>query len=66
MTASPTALPADDPRPARLAPWRRNLYVVFVAELLPVTGFHIVLGFLPYYVQTLGVNAPEQIKLWSG
>jgi len=51
---------------ARPETWRRNLYAVFLAELLAITGFDVVLGFLPYYVQVLGVTAPEQVKPWSG
>jgi DHA1 family multidrug resistance protein-like MFS transporter len=46
--------------------WRRNLYVISVAELMAIVGFSVVLPFVPFYVQELGVTDPEQVKLWSG
>jgi len=38
--------------------WKRNLYVVWVAELLAIAGFSVAFPFLPYYVQELGVTRP--------
>ncbi len=46
--------------------WKRNLYVVWVAELVAIAGFSFVFPFLPYYVQELGVTNLEQVELWSG
>jgi DHA1 family multidrug resistance protein-like MFS transporter len=46
--------------------WKRNLYTLWVAELVAVAGFTVVLPFLPYYVQELGVTELEQIEFWSG
>ncbi len=46
--------------------WRRNLYVVWLGELLAVAGFNAAWPFLPYYVQQLGVTAPGQVELWTG
>lgn len=46
--------------------WRRNLYVIWLAELLAIAGFSVALPFMPFYVQELGVTDPAQIKLWSG
>jgi len=46
--------------------WRRNLTVIWVAELLAISGFALVMPFMPYYVQELGVTAPRQVALWSG
>jgi DHA1 family multidrug resistance protein-like MFS transporter len=46
--------------------WRRNLYVIWLAELLAIAGFTVVLPFMPFYVQELGVADPAQVKLWSG
>ena len=46
--------------------WQRNLYTLWVAELMAVAGFTVVLPFLPYYVQELGVTELEQVELWSG
>ncbi len=46
--------------------WRRNLYIITAAELVAVAGFTVVMPFLPYYVQDLGVTEPDQVKLWTG
>jgi DHA1 family multidrug resistance protein-like MFS transporter len=49
-----------------LQPWKRNLAVIWIAELAAVTGFSVVQPFLPYYVQELGVTDLNQVELWSG
>jgi DHA1 family multidrug resistance protein-like MFS transporter len=46
--------------------WRRNLYVIWLAELVAIAGFSVALPFMPFYVQELGVTDPAQVKLWSG
>lgn len=46
--------------------WQRNLYVIWLAELVAIAGFTVVIPFLPYYVQELGVTDPEQVAIWSG
>jgi DHA1 family multidrug resistance protein-like MFS transporter len=46
--------------------WKRNLYVIWVAELVAIAGFTVVIPFLPYYVQELGVTDPAQVAIWSG
>jgi DHA1 family multidrug resistance protein-like MFS transporter len=49
-----------------LESWKRNLYVIWAAELVAITGFSFVFPFLPYYVQDLGVTELHQVELWSG
>jgi MFS transporter, DHA1 family, multidrug resistance protein len=49
-----------------LETWKRNLYVLWVAELLAIAGFSVATPFLPYYVQELGVTDLKQAELWSG
>ena len=46
--------------------WKRNLYVIAAAELVAISGFAMVIPFLPFYVQELGVTDPDQVKIWSG
>lgn len=48
------------------APWKRNLAVIWIGELLAISGFSLVLPFLPYYIQELGVRDPRQVALWAG
>jgi DHA1 family multidrug resistance protein-like MFS transporter len=49
-----------------LEAWKRNLYVIWVAELVAIAGFAFVFPFLPYYVQELGVTELHEVELWSG
>jgi DHA1 family multidrug resistance protein-like MFS transporter len=46
--------------------WRRNLYVVFVVQLLSTAGFSLVFPFLPLYVKELGVASGGSIEFWAG
>ena len=49
-----------------MAGWKRNLYVLTAAELVAVAGFSVVMPFMAYYVQELGITDPQQVKLWTG
>jgi DHA1 family multidrug resistance protein-like MFS transporter len=46
--------------------WKRNLYVMWAAQVVAISGFAIVFPFLPYYIQELGVTELHQVELWSG
>jgi MFS transporter, DHA1 family, multidrug resistance protein len=46
--------------------WRRNLYVVFVVQLLSTAGFSLVFPFLPLYVKEVGVASGGSIEFWAG
>jgi DHA1 family multidrug resistance protein-like MFS transporter len=46
--------------------WKRNLYIIWVAQLVAISGFALVFPFLPYYIQELGVTELHQVELWSG
>jgi len=46
--------------------WKKNLYVVFFAEMIVVTGMTFVIPFLPFYVKELGISNVEQAVRWSG
>ncbi len=45
--------------------WKRNLYVIWAAELVAIAGFSVAFPFLPYYVQELGVTDQGQVQMWS-
>jgi len=49
-----------------LETWKRNLYVIWVAELVAIAGFAVIFPFLPYYVQELGITDLHEVELWSG
>jgi DHA1 family multidrug resistance protein-like MFS transporter len=46
--------------------WQRNLVVISAAELVTVASITMVVSFLPFYVQDLGVTEPQEVALWSG
>jgi DHA1 family multidrug resistance protein-like MFS transporter len=46
--------------------WQRNLYIIWVAELVAIAGFSVIFPFVPYYVQELGITELHQVELWSG
>jgi len=46
--------------------WRRNLYIVFVVQLLSTAGFSLVFPFLPLYVKELGVATGGSVEFWAG
>ena len=47
------------------APWQRNLAILWVAELISIAGFSVVLPFLPYYVQELGITETNAVAFWA-
>ncbi len=46
--------------------WRRNQLAVTVAAAMVFLGFTLVMPFLPFYIETLGVHGMRSIALWSG
>jgi len=46
--------------------WKKNLYVVFFAEMIAVTGINFVIPFLPFYIKELVISGTEQVAYWSG
>lgn len=49
-----------------LPQWRRNLYILFLVQILSTAGFSLVFPFLPLYVKELGVSTVGSIEFWSG
>ncbi len=46
--------------------WRRNLYILFVIQLLSTAGFSLVTPFLPLYVKEIGIATGGSIEFWAG
>lgn len=46
--------------------WRRNLYVLWVAEVLTILGFTMCYPFLPFYLEDLGAESVRSQALWAG
>ncbi len=46
--------------------WKRNLYIMWIAEFIAIIGFGVILPFIPYFVQELGVTDKAQVKFFAG
>jgi DHA1 family multidrug resistance protein-like MFS transporter len=46
--------------------WRRNLYVLWLAETMTILGFSLCYPFLPFYLAELGAESFESRALWTG
>ncbi len=46
--------------------WKRNFYVLWVAQIFAIVGFQSVQPFLPYYIQELNVEGLAQASIWAG
>lgn len=46
--------------------WKKNLYAIWLAELLALAGFSTSMPIIPFYLQTLGVKDQHLLKLWVG
>jgi DHA1 family multidrug resistance protein-like MFS transporter len=46
--------------------WRRNLYVIAVAEFLVIMAFSFVTPFMPLFIQKLGNFTSQEAAFWAG
>ena len=46
--------------------WKKNLYAIWLAELLALAGFSTSMPIIPFYLQSLGVKDQHLLKLWVG
>ena len=46
--------------------WKRNFYILWIAQAAALLGFQSVQPFLPYYVQELGVKDLSEAAVWAG
>lgn len=46
--------------------WKRNFYLLWLAQAAAVIGFQSVQPSLPYYVQELGVVDLSEAAVWAG
>lgn len=46
--------------------WRRNLWVLWLAQVLAMVGMSAVVPFLPLFVRQLGINDTVAVHHWSG
>lgn len=46
--------------------WRRDLYILFVVQLMSTAGFSLVFPFLPLYVEEVGIASGGSVEFWAG
>jgi DHA1 family multidrug resistance protein-like MFS transporter len=46
--------------------WRRNLYALWIAQVLAIVGFTLRDSFLPFFLKDIGAGNVESATLWSG
>jgi MFS transporter, DHA1 family, multidrug resistance protein len=46
--------------------WQKNLYAMFIAELVVMAGFSFVFPFMPLYIEKLGNYTYQQAAFWAG
>lgn len=46
--------------------WKRNLWILWIAEFFFMASMSMIIPFLPLYIQELGVDDPEAVTRWAG
>lgn len=46
--------------------WKKNLYTLWLSQIISLTSFGFGLPFIPFYIQDLGVTDPAMLKLYTG
>ena len=43
--------------------WKKNLYTLWISQVISLTSFGFGIPFIPFFLQELGVSDPEQLKI---
>ncbi|OCA84978.1 MFS transporter [Pseudobacillus wudalianchiensis] len=46
--------------------WKRNFAILWSGQFLAIAGLTLLVPFLPFYMEELGVKTPQEKQLWSG
>lgn len=46
--------------------WKRNFYILWLAQLIAIIGFQAIQPFLPYYIQEFDVADLDEALIWAG
>ena len=66
MARSSTAHDDESSDPSAPVSWRRNLYALWIAQVLAIVGFTLRDSFLPFFLKDIGASDVDQAALWSG
>jgi DHA1 family multidrug resistance protein-like MFS transporter len=48
-----------------MARWKINLIVLWIGQFLVMSGMTMIIPFLPFYLQELGIHDPRNVALWA-
>lgn len=66
MSTMPPASPDSTNEELPPISWKRNLYALWIAQLLAIIGFSLRDSFLPFFLKDLTGDDIEKTTLWSG
>ncbi|MCL6561244.1 MAG: hypothetical protein K6U74_21140 [Firmicutes bacterium] len=46
--------------------WKKNLYVLCLTQFLVMSSMQLIMPFLPFYIENLGVTEPGAVTVWTG
>lgn len=46
--------------------WKANVYILWFGQFMVMMGMTMIIPFMPYYIQEMGVTDPKAITLWAG
>ena len=49
-----------------MAPWRKTFYAAWIAQFLAIMGFTFVWPFMPFFIQSLGIESDAESAWWTG
>lgn len=49
-----------------VAQWKRTLLVLWIANFIVIAGMSLIIPFLPYYIEDLGVHNTASVEQWTG
>jgi MFS transporter, DHA1 family, multidrug resistance protein len=55
-----------EPADASTQGWQRNLYALWIAQLLTIVGFSLRTPFLPFFLEDLGADSFSSQAVWAG
>lgn len=44
--------------------WKRNLFIIWMAQFLSIAGFSFSLPFIPFYFQEFGISSQSELSFW--
>jgi MFS transporter, DHA1 family, multidrug resistance protein len=46
--------------------WKANLFVLWFGQFMVMLGMTMIIPFMPYYIQEMGITDPKAVTAWAG